>query len=276
VADHSLITRTEEEVDGTFTPTFYEVKAASGRVVDPLPESVSAVACFADTAAVAERPELAVVDADGARATGEGDRFEWGYVCPSESSYRAGLLETIADAAEATGDVRLDDVGFPGPSFCRCERCETAFADSEYDDRADWRAATVESFLAGARERVPGDLYVGVYPDPYPGHLRERTGLDAEVLETHADEVVVPLYDTAYATTYWLEALAGGFVDELAVPVAVEVYAADVDLDGLVEAVGAAENCADRVVFGYDAGTATAALRRRRAEANAGDVYGPE
>jgi hypothetical protein len=274
---HGLVTRHADSLDWAgFDPVFYEVKDATGRVAEPESGSVSALTCFTDTAAVEERPELAPVDADGEPATRERDALERSYVCPSVERYRAGVLEMVADAAETTGHVRLDDVGFPAAGYCRCERCEAAFEDSEHADREDWRAATVERFVADARQRVSGDLYVSLYPDPYPGGLRERTGLDPAAVSEYVDEFVVPLYDPTYATTYWLAVLARGFAELLATPFSVELYAGDVDIDGLVDAIGAVEEHADRVVFGYDAGNAQAAIRRRRAEDNDGATHRPD
>ncbi|MFB6218934.1 MAG: hypothetical protein ABEH77_07125 [Halobacteriaceae archaeon] len=274
--EYGLVTRSEDVLDWGFEPTFYEVESVAGRVADPEPGTVCAVACFADTAAVEATPELAPVDADGERATREGRRFDWSPVCPSVESYREGLLETIADAAAVTGDVRLDEVGFPAAGYCHCERCDGAFAASDYDERADWRAATVESFVGAARDRVPGTLYLTLFPDPYPGHLRAQRGVDPAALTEYVDEFVVPLYDSAYATTYWLESLASGFRDELAAPFGVELYAVEPDLEDLIHATEVAEAYADSVSFGYDAANARAAVRRMRAEANEGETHRPE
>lgn len=273
---YGLVTRNAEETDWEFDPVFYEVKSVSGRVVDPEPSSVSAIACFADTAAVAERPELAPRDARGRPATDDREHLDWSAVCPSVDEYREGLLETIADAAAVTGDVRLDEVGFPRAEYCRCERCEQSHAESAFADREAWRAATVEEFLAAARERVPGDLYVTLYPDPYPGRLRTRTGLDPAAVADHVDRFVVPLYDTAYGTTHWLESLARGFREELSVPFDVELYALNIDLDALVGATRVAAAYADGVSFGYEAGNARAAVRRMRAQTNDGETHGPD
>ena len=118
--------------------------------------------------------------------------------------------------------------------------------------------ATDTAALADVRDLVPGDLSLAVHPDPYPGHLRRRTGIDIEALDDVVDEFVVPLYDTAYGTTYWLEALASGFADRVEGRFAVELYAVDVDVDALVRATRVAETDADAVYFGYDASTARA------------------
>lgn len=275
---YGVVTRNAEELEWPeFDCGFYETKSVTGQHVDPVPEAVNLISCFGDTATAATDPDLAPVDADGNRATKEHPDFEWGYVCPSNESYRNGLLEVIEACTIANDDVRLDEVGFPRDEFCRCERCEDAFAASDYDDRAAWRASVVTDFVADARERVPGDLYVAVDAYPYPGHLVSRSGVDVEALAEHVDEFVVPLYDTAYATTYWLDSLARAFADRLDgldARLGVELYAVDPDVDALAEAAKAVDAHAESVYFGYQSGNARAVLRRWDAEARDGVEWG--
>jgi len=78
----------------------------------------------------------------------------------------------------------------------------------------------------------------------------------------------------AYETTYWLEALASGFEDELDRPFSVELYAVDLDLDRLGHAAEVAAEYGERVLFGYDASTARAALRRMQADEREGEEFG--
>jgi hypothetical protein len=105
-----------------------------------------------------------------------------------------------------------------------------------------------------------------LYPDPYEGHLYERAGIDLDAIEEYVDEFVVPLYDTHYGTTYWLETIASGFVDRLDTPVSIELYAVDVDIDDLIHAAEVAGEYGESVLFGYDASTARALLRRMDAD----------
>ncbi|MFB6281494.1 MAG: hypothetical protein ABEH40_05705 [Haloferacaceae archaeon] len=284
---YGAITRDAEAVGRpAFDLGFYEVKDVSGRAAEPLSGAVNAVSCFADNAAAASDPDLVPVDAEGRPANPDRPHFDWSYVCPTHPDYRAGLLEIVSDCAAAAPDVRLDDVGFPRDGYCRCDRCDRLFAESGFEDRAAWRAEVVGGFVADAAARVPGDCYLTVHPDPYPGHLRRRSGIDLDAVLDHVDEVVVPLYDTAYGTTYWLESIARGFRTALAggdpegeprVPLAVELYAANVDLEALVGAAEVADAYADDVLFGYDTSAAAGAIRRLRAEGNAdaGEAYGP-
>ncbi|MFB6152334.1 MAG: hypothetical protein ABEJ40_11070 [Haloarculaceae archaeon] len=274
---YGVVTRNAEELSWPeFDVGFYEAKDVTGRASEPVPDGVNMISCFGDTAAAEEEPDLVPVSETGERATRERRYFDWSYVCPTRDDYREGLLEMVSDAAAETPDVRLDDVGFPREEYCHCDRCEARFADSDATDWYEWRAGVIEEFVAEARERVPGDLYLTVYPDPYPGHVYRRSGLDLDALADYVDEFVVPLYDTAYGTTYWLEALASGFADELDAPFAVELYAVDVEVEDLLHATEVVEAYAERVLFGYDAGNARAAIRRKRADARDGEEFGPE
>ncbi len=271
-----VVTRNEPELSWSgFDRAFYEYKSASGNASEPTAEGINTLSCFADDATVRERPELAARTRDGDPATGDRSDLERSYVCPTHESYRDGLLEMIEDAGQTSGDVRLDDVGFPRSTYCHCERCTRQFADSEYDKWATWRANTITEFLSAARDRVPGDLIVGLYPDPYPGHLYERTGIDIEAIEPLVDEVVVPLYDTSYDTTYWLESIASGFADRFDTHTSIELYA-DVDIDALLAATAAVEPYAESVLYGYDASTARAAIRRRQADDRDGVTHRPD
>ncbi len=272
---YGVVTRNAEEVNWKeFDRGFYEVKDVTGRSADPVPDAINMVSCFGDNAAADADPSLVPVDDEGRRATREQPYFDWAYICPSREEYREGLLEIIDDCADANGDVRLDDVGFPRAEYCHCEVCDERFEASEYDDRLEWRASVVTEFVEEAVEHVPGRVYLTLYPDPYPGHLYERAGLDLEALEAVVDEFVVPLYDMAYSTTYWLEVIASGFESALETPFSIELYAVDVDVDDLIHAAEVADAYGKDVFFGYEAGNARAAIRRMRADRREGVSYG--
>ena len=272
---YGLITRHAGELDWEdFDRVFYEVKDASGAQREPEAGAVNALSCFGDNAAARDDPSLVPVDDQGRRATRERPYFDWSYVCPSREAYREGLLALIEHCAETSPDVRLDDVGFPRAEYCHCDACEARFSESDVDDRETWRASAITEFVEAAAERVPGELSMAVHPDPYPGHLESRSGIDLDALAGVVDEVVVPLYDTAYGTTYWIEALASGFVDRFPGRVGVELYAVDVDVDALIRASRVADAYGDAVYFGYDASNAVAALRRMRAEGRDGVTHG--
>ncbi|WP_439026577.1 hypothetical protein [Haloarchaeobius sp. DT45] len=272
---YGVVTRNEPELDWSeFDRAFYEVKDVTGRAVEPVAEAVNMVSCFGDTAAGEAKPDLVPVNDEGEKATRERPYFDWGYICPSRERYREGLLEMIEDCAAVNGDVRLDDVGFPRQEYCYCEHCNEAFKESEYDDRFEWRASVITEFVAEAAARIPGKTYFTLYPDPYPGHLYERAGLDLDALSEYVDEFVVPLYDMAYSTTYWLEVIASGFQDALSKPFSIELYAVDVDIDNLIHATEVADAYAEDVYFGYDASQASAAIRRMKADSQDGKTFG--
>lgn len=274
---HGVVTRNAEEVEwSAFDRTFYEVKDVTGKAAEPISGAVNLLSCFADNAALTADDSLVAVDEAGRPASEDRSSFDWTHVCPTNADYREGLLEIVADCVERAGDVRLDNVEYPGSEFCHCERCRRRFADSEYDDRAVWRASILTDFVADVASKVPGRLFLSLHPDPYPGHLFDRSGLDLAAIEPHVDEFVVSLYDPSYATTYWLETIAAGFADELDTPFGVELYAVDQDVDALIEAAEAVEPHADHVYFGYDANTAAAAIRRRSAEERPGATHRPE
>jgi hypothetical protein len=259
---YGVVTRNEDELTWpAFDVGFYEVKDVTGRRTDPVADAVNMVSCFGDSRTVESSPELAARTADGEPATRDRPYFDWGTVCPSREGYRAELLELVEDCVAVNPDLRLDDVGFPRGEYCHCEVCEAAFAASGHDDWLAWRASVVTGFVAETVDRVPGRTSLTVYPDPYPGHLLERSGVDLEALTAHVDEVVVPLYDMAYTTTYWLESLAAGFRDRLDGPLAIELYAVDVDVGALAHAAEVADAYADTVLFAYDAENGRAAIR---------------
>jgi hypothetical protein len=274
---YGVVTRNAEELEWPeFDLGFYEVKDVTGRHTDPLENAVNMVSCFGDNATAGTDPELVPVDSDGNAATRDQPYFDWAYICPLAEDYRNGLLTVIETCAELNEDVRLDDVGFPRDDYCRCDRCEAAFEESEFDDWQAWRANVITEFVAEATDRIPGKSYLTLYPDPYPGHLYERSGLDLDALAEHVDEFVVPLYDMAYETTYWLETIASGFEDALDAPFSVELYCVDVDVENLVKAAEVVDEYANDVFFGYQASNARAALRRMDAEERDGESFGPE
>ncbi len=272
---YGVVTREAEEVTWeAFDNGFFEVKDVSGRRTDPIEAGVNMLSCFGDNTIARDHPELLAEDEAGNTATREQPYFDWAYVCPSVEDYRTQLLEMVEDLADHNPDVRLDDVGFPRQGYCHCDRCETAYDEGDYDDYDAFRAATITDFIEAATQRIPGRTYLTLYPNPYPGHLYARNGLDIEAIEPFVDEFVVTLYDTHYGTTYWLETIAQGFESLLSTPFSIELYAANVDLDNLVHAAEVADAYAKDVYFGYDASTARAAIRRLDADERDGETFG--
>ena len=273
---YGVVTRTDSVLDWPeFDRGFYEVKSVSGRERAPVANAVNMIACFADNATASDRPDLVPVSDEADPATADRPYFDWSYICPTHRSYRSGLLEIIAGAgSEGSGAVRLDEIGFPRAEYCHCDACVDRYAASSEADRRAWRVGVITEFVEAAAERVPGDLYLTVYPDPYPGHLTRRTGVDLSILQRHADEIVVPLYDQTYSTTYWIESIVTAFRDRVDCRLGVEIYAAEAEFDRMLQAARVADATADAVYFGYDAGQARAAIRRIRAAARPGRRHG--
>lgn len=273
---YGVVTRNREELEWSeFDRGFYEVKDVTGRQSEPVEAGVSMISCFGDNAAAEADPSLVPVSKEGEPATRERPYFDWAYICPTREAYRSGILELIEDCVAVNPELRLDDVGFPRAEYCYCEACEERFAASPEDDRRVWRASVITEFVEDAASKIPGRTYFTLYPDPYPGHLYDRAGLDIEAIEPHVDEFVIPLYDLAYGTTYWLEVIASGFADRLDRPFSIELYAVDLEVDRLIHATEVAEAYASEVFFGYDASTARAAIRRKRADDNPGETHRP-
>lgn len=232
--------------------TYFFTEYVDGRSQVPLEGTINSVACWGDTGTVRDEPERAAVDADGTRATPDSEGHHWGTVCPSDPDYREGLLERI-ELAGTVGDVRLTTLGFPGDSFCHCDRCDRRFDASEFQNRDAWRTEVVTEFVADAETRVEGDLLATLYPDPYPGNLRERAGLDPHALAAHVDGFLVPLCGPGYETVYWVESLARGFareLEDLDASLAIQLSGAEIEPDRLAGVTRRIEPYADEIVYG--------------------------
>lgn len=279
---YGVVTRNEEEIEwDDFGIGFYEVKDVSGRAAEPLSNAVNMVSCFGDNTAANSDPELVPINEDGTLATREQPYFDWGYICPTHDEYRSGLLEIIEDSAAVNDAVRLDDVGFPREGYCRCDRCQRQFNNSTAETWQSWRDDIITEFVETATTLIPGRTYFTLYPDPYPGHLSERSGINVERIAKYVDEFVIPLYDIHYGTTYWLETIVKGFqsrIDSIErdVDISVELYAVDVDVDDLIHATEVADAYSTNVYFGYDASNAAAALRRMNADNRDGVTHRPD
>lgn len=232
--------------------THYMVDDVSGERRAPMDGVFNAVSCFGDSATVSSHPDRAAVDADGNRATRAADGHHWATVCPTDPTYRVELLDRLETVARV-GDVRLSTVGFPGDDFCRCDRCVSEFEESVFTDRTAWRTSAITDFVTEAADRIDGDLLVTLYPDPYPGNLRKRTGVDPRELAPHVDGFLVPLCDIGYETMYWVETLVRGFerlLEPTGTPFTVQLSTAGIDPERLLDLTRRVTAHADHVVFG--------------------------
>lgn len=250
---HGVTTRDPDALDHAESGlAFFTVKRVSGEVVAPRADAVNSIACFGDARTAREHPDRVAVSETDIRAMADRPEFQWDWVCPTDQVYRDDLLATVDRCVDASPDLRLNTAGFPREPFCHCDRCDQLFEASEHDDRQAWRTDVVTSFVETVADRVPGDLYLTVHPDPYPGHLAARRGLDLDSLDDVVDGFVVPLCATTYETTYWLEILARAFDSTVDTPVTVQLSVTD-DEDELEAAIAAVSPHADQVVFGGDA-----------------------
>ncbi|WP_330633153.1 hypothetical protein [Halocatena halophila] len=240
------------------TVVHYSTDNVSANKRPPLENVINTVACWGDTAAVRADPSLAAQTADGTRAVPETDGHHWGTVCPTSETYRTTLLERISTVG-SVGALRLTTPGFPGAQFCRCETCERKFSASDIDDWHAWRARTITQFIRDASSHCADELYVTAYPDPYPGNLCDRTGLNPQKLTPLVDGFLVPLCSISYETTYWVESLARGFAHELAaldVSLTFQLSSSNVGVDRLVDVTRQIDSYADSVIYGTTTDTA--------------------
>lgn len=270
---------------GLADATYYLAEGVDGTRRKPVPDAINSVACWGDTAAVREHPGRAAVTAEGIRAVPETDGHHWATVCPTDPEYLAALLERLEQVSQV-GDVRLTTLGFPGEGFCRCARCREQFTASDHDGWTDWRTDVVTAFVAEAASRVDSRLTATLYPDPYPGHLRERAGLDPQALAPYVDEFLVPLCSIGYETTYWVESLARGFATELEgleSTLSVQLSAPEADVERLTGLSRQVAPHVDRLVYGThpdDVDVVTETMGRVRdalesADADEGDAGEP-
>ena len=94
-------------------------------------------------------------------------------------------------------------------------------------DWIQWKSKIVTDFVSKASNILKENkktFSVTLLPDPYFG--KERYGEDLHSLEKHVDFFIIPIYDMAYSTTYWLKTLIYAFRKQIKKPLYVELYAA--------------------------------------------------
>lgn len=256
----AVTTRFRDHV-GIAPLTFWEVKDVGGSSRAPAAGAVPSVSLFADNRLGRAHPDWLQVGPDGRPAArAAAPYFDWDCLCPSRDEVVAAATGWVEDAvagqaAVATGEraaLRLSDAGFAREGYCRCPACAKAAAAGGLGFEA-YRVARVTELIRAWRERVPGRLFLTVYPDPYPGHLERRFGIAPDALDGVVDAFVVPLYDLAYATTHWLETLCQGFEERLAGrPWYAEVYALGVAEPAIERAIRVAGTYATGVAIAYE------------------------
>lgn len=223
-----VLTSEPEPMEG-FDLTSYYVKSCTGLIDKPASQVYNIISCFCDNITARKNPEwVAISEAGKAVRSNRDHRFLWDHICPSVEEYKEELFNLIRETlkADVTG-IHLDCIGFPRSKYCTCQRCKEGWRESGLR-WVEWRSKVVGDFVAHASKIVKGEsksFSVTLLPDPFFG--KERYGEDLRRLEKYVDFFLVPIYDLAYSTTYWLETLAYGFHKQLESPFYIELYAAD-------------------------------------------------
>jgi hypothetical protein len=241
-----------EPVSG-FDLTSYYVKSCTGKIRKPADHVINIISCFGDNRTARKRPEwIAVSESEKAIRANRSHRFLWDSICPSVEEYKTSLLDLISETLMAdVAGIHLDCIGFPRSEYCSCNRCTEGQKESNLE-RGEWRSKVVNDFVGEAsnlvKEKGKG-FSVTLLPDPCFG--KERYGEDFRSLAKYVDFFIVPLYDLAYSTTYWLETFAYDFSRLLEKPLYIELYAASPGprLRNLLSAIVSVSNFADGVIL---------------------------
>ena len=247
-----VLTDQPEPAEG-FDETFYYVKSCTGRIKKPAGGVYNMISCFGDNVTARKRPEWVAVSESGkAVRTNRSHRFLWDHICPSVEEYKLQILDLVNDAlkADVTG-IRLESIGFPRTEYCTCDRCVEKREESNLK-WTEWRAKTVTDLVAEASKLVNDhgkSFSVTILPDPCFG--KERYGEDFHALAKYVDFFLVPIYDLAYSTTYWLETLALDFSKQLEKPLYIELYASypEPEIKNILSAIVSVSNFADGVIL---------------------------
>ena len=223
-----VLTNEPEPVEG-FDFASYYVKSCTGKINKPAKNIHNIIICFGDNRTARKKPEWVATSKTGkATRTNKTQGFLWDHICPNVEEYKTTLLNLISNTSKAqiTG-IHLDCIGFPGPNYCQCQRCTTLYKKTQMD-WIEWKSKIVTDFVSKASKIVKENkkpFSVTLLPDPYFG--KERYGEDLHSLEKHVDFFIVPIYDMAYSTTYWLQTLVYAFRKQTKKPLYVELYAAN-------------------------------------------------
>jgi len=247
-----VLTGQPEPAEG-FDETFYYVKSCTGRIKKPAGGVYNVISCFGDNVTARKVPEWVAVSESGkAVRANRSHRFLWDHICPSVEEYRLQILDLVNGAlkVDVTG-IHLESIGFPRTEYCTCDRCAEKRKESNLE-WTEWRAKTVTDLVAEASKLVKDhekSFSVTILPDPCFG--KERYGEDFHALAKHVDFFLVPIYDMAYSTTYWLETLALDFSKQLEKPLYIELYASDPgpEIKNILSAMVSVSNYADGVIL---------------------------
>jgi hypothetical protein len=236
-----------------FDLTFYEVKPTTGRTKKAANHVINVISCFGDCKTARERPEWIAVSKYGKAArANKRHRFLWEWGCPTDDEYNQFLLNLINETSKANiKGIHLDSIHFPRQEYCTCQRCVEKHEESNLG-WVEWRVKIINDFVEKASKLVRGNgktFSVTILPDPC--FAKERFGLDFHALAKYVDFFIVPLYDVAYSTTYWVEILAYDFYKQLEKPLYIDLYAGNprTTMKNLIEVIVATYNYADGIIL---------------------------
>lgn len=253
-----------------FPLAFYEVKDVGGAWHPTLSGAIPMVSCFGDNRVAKVHPDWVQIGPDGMRGVRSERYFDWDTLCPTRPEVRSLALDWIRQATSDDGlGIRLDDVTYARDGFCQCPICMQSIKVQGLTFEAH-RATILSQFVDEVRRFGSSPLYFTLFPDPYPGHLEQRFGLDLKALDALVDTYVVPIYDLAYATTYWVEVLASAFRERVAKPLFIELYGLSIPEEKLQKAALVAGTYADGIVIAYD----TDLAKLKRIESAFRDYFG--
>lgn len=236
---------------GAFDLVFFESKGIAGALREAPPGTVPAISAFADEKVARAHPDWVQVGPGGKRAQRDGRYFDWSSICPTRPEVFDLALSWVRRAAQSGRGIRLDDAHYARQDYCTCPVCLEASRLAGTAPGVLHRRR-VTDFVRRVRDEIEGPIYYTLHPDPYPGHLEANYGVDVDALQGIVDAFVVPIYDMAYATTYWIEVIASGFRDRLRKPFFVELYGLDVPEEPLLRAAQVAAHYADGLTVSYD------------------------
>lgn len=234
-----------------FQTAFYEVKDVGGTWHDPIPGAIPMVSLFGDNRVAKAHPDWVQVGPDGVLALRTARYFDWDALCPTRPEVQDLARGWVRRALTARAGVRLDDVTYAREGFCACTVCAEEAARRGLSLPALHRRV-LGDFVDSIRGELGRPVYFTLYPDPYPGHLESRYGLSVDTLTSSVDAFVVPLYDLAYSTTYWLEILASAWQERVGEKLWIELYALKIPEEALRQAVRVAAHYAAGVLVAYE------------------------
>ena len=212
-----------------FDFTSYYVKSCTGKINKPADNVTNIISCFCDNKTARKKPQwVALSKNNKALRTNISHGFLWDHICPTVGEYKSTLFDLIKETlkAQVTG-IHLDCIGFPRNEYCTCKRCLKGHKKSA-QEWTEWKSKVVNEFVGQASKLVKDkgkSFSVTLLPDPCFG--KERYGEDSKSLTKHVDFFIIPIYDLAYSTTYWLQTLAYDFRKQLEKPLYIELYAAN-------------------------------------------------